>query len=180
MHAAIVAQGAGENAHLVQVQPAQARGWHRRPVKIEHAVGCVDADDQLRVEAAHLLVEKAGFRLRQGFRPRPAPWVTRGALFPVNAGIALPVRGREISVEVDPTGIDPGGRPGQHAIRIEHRHKAPMDGLRRLGRRLAGQANPVQHHRRRGQFVAMNGPNHQHPHRGLGRHDVAGPDRPGP
>ena len=137
----------------------------------------MNADNQLRLEAEHLLVQKTRFRLRQGFWPGPAARIACGALFPINFGVTGPVGRGEISVQVNPTGIDPGGRAGKHAIWVEHRHKAPMDRQRRVRRRLAGQTNPVQGHRASRQLIAMNGAHHQHPQPRFGRQNVTRPKR---
>ena len=130
-----------------------------RAVKIEHAIGGMDADDQLRAELGHLLVQETRLRLGQRRRPRPAPWVFAGAFFPVVRGIALPARGVEVAVQVHTPGIHAGGAARQQAVGVEHRDEAPVHGLWRL----LGKSNPVQRQRGRGQLIPMHGPHHQHP-----------------
>ena len=59
MEAAITTERVGKDANLVKVQVPQFGRWNRRPVKADHAVRRVDADDQLRFEA----LQEIGVRL---------------------------------------------------------------------------------------------------------------------
>ena len=169
MHAAVVAQRAGIDAHLVQVQAAQAAGRRGRAIKIKQAVGRMDADDDIRLEALHLAVQKARLGLAQGTLARPASRVFAGDFFPIHLGIGVPMGGGEIAVQVNPVGIDAGGRLGQQAVRVQGRHKAPA----RVAGRGLRQANPVQGQRHGRQLIAVDAAHHQHAQRCRLRPDIA-------
>ena len=63
LDAAVVAQAARENSHLIEVQAPEFGRRGAGAVVVEQAVGCVDADDELGFEFAHLRIEVTRFGL---------------------------------------------------------------------------------------------------------------------
>ena len=58
MNAAIVAQAAGKDAYLIQIQASELGGRGSGAIKIQHAIRRMNAHDQMRFETLHLIVEE--------------------------------------------------------------------------------------------------------------------------
>ena len=132
----------------------------RRAVVVEDAVGGVHADHDIGLELVDLVMQPARFRLRHRLLAGEAARVAAGLLGPVSLRIALPVRRREIAVEVDAVAIDALWRVGEQAVRIGDRDDAPVV--------LAGFAvgfvqplQPAEDDRGGGQLVAMDAADQQ-------------------
>ncbi len=63
MDATKVAQRAGENADLIEIKTSQATRRYCGAVKVQYAVGRVDADNQVGFETIYLLMQKLTLRL---------------------------------------------------------------------------------------------------------------------
>ncbi len=170
MHATVVAERAGVHADRGKNQPAELMRCRRRAVEIEHAEWGVDGDDHLRLEAFDFVIDPAALGLGQGGFAGEAARVTAGGLGPVERRVFLPARRRKVAIEVYTVGIDALRLGCQQAIRIDGRHDAPREILRRRG---LHPLHPLEHDGGGCQFVAMDTADEQDAHAmrviGLGR-----------
>ena len=58
LQTAVIAQGAGEHPQLAQLQHAQLGRRRLWAIKVQHAIGRMDADHQIRGKFSHLAVQK--------------------------------------------------------------------------------------------------------------------------
>ena len=129
--------------------------------------------NQLRLEAVHLLQQKARFRLRQRFAARPTARIAAGPGFPIDAGVATPIGGRKIAIQIHSIGIYTVRWLGEEAVWVQHRNKTPVNLPSTLALTCHGQWNPVKNQCARRHFIAVNAAQNQNPQGRLFWHHVA-------
>ena len=90
---------------LIEVKSPEFVWWDARAIKIQYAIGRVDADDQLRRKARHLIEYQFRFRLRKRLFTRPATRVFFGAFAPIRTCFILPIGCGEVAIQINATGI---------------------------------------------------------------------------